>query len=82
VARLGRWAIGQMFMSYLTQIPLEVLLVQAGFLSDKGAYNLVRSSVPVPECLRKMSFPWVEEKLKVVKEVIFFLKYHIVVLFY
>lgn len=55
-----------MFLSYLTQIPFEVLLCQGGFGNDKDSYLLHRSSAIVPTELRTSAFLWVDAALATV----------------
>ncbi|GAQ88471.1 hypothetical protein KFL_004310090 [Klebsormidium nitens] len=51
IARLGHWVYAHMFLSYLTNIPPEALLVMSGFPPLKQAYHLPRFHVDVPDGL-------------------------------
>jgi hypothetical protein len=51
VARLGHWALSHMFLSYLTGIPHEALLVMGTFPPLKRAYHVPRFHMDVPGVL-------------------------------
>jgi hypothetical protein len=51
VARLGHWALLHMFLSYLTGIPHEALLVMGDFPPLKRAYHVPRFHVDAPTSL-------------------------------
>lgn len=72
-ARLGRWIYDHFRTSYLHQLPVGIMLVQAGFKDDRKGYCLPRGRVHPLEDeypgLAKQIFPWADEELRKVKQV-------------
>ncbi|GAQ92565.1 putative Transcription activator [Klebsormidium nitens] len=71
-ARLGRWIYDHFRTSYLHQLPVGIMLVQAGFKDDRKGYFFPRGRVLPSEDeypgLAKQIFPWADEELRKVKQ--------------
>ncbi|CAD6897721.1 unnamed protein product [Tilletia laevis] len=67
IARAGGWNVSVMESAYLTNIPLEVSRVHAGFDKGGGGFFL-RRDVAVPEELLEKVFPWAQKWLSAVEE--------------
>ncbi|CAD6889769.1 unnamed protein product [Tilletia caries] len=67
IARAGIWNVSVMESAYLTNIPLEVSRVHAGFDKGGGGFFL-RRDVAVPEELLEKVFPWAQKWLSAVEE--------------
>ena len=63
IRHVGRWMWGIFNRVYAAKLLPQPLLTQAGFRDSAGLmrYKLCRGRVKVPEELKKMVFPWVEE---------------------
>ena len=60
---MGRWNTTHVVSAYLTDLPLEGLLSQAGFSGDRGDFLLRRSITEAPLPLRLKVFPWADDLL-------------------
>ncbi|GAQ91375.1 hypothetical protein KFL_007750010 [Klebsormidium nitens] len=73
-ARLGRWIYDHFRTSYLPvhQLPVGIMLVQAGFKDDRKGYFLPRGRVLPSQDeypgLANQIFPWADEELRKVKQ--------------
>ncbi|GAQ92643.1 putative Transcription activator [Klebsormidium nitens] len=69
-ARLGRWIYDHFRTSYLNQLPVGAMLINAGSSDDRKAYVLkrgrARPETNYPDLATKI-FPWAEEALAFVK---------------
>ncbi|CAI5991503.1 unnamed protein product [Closterium sp. NIES-64] len=67
IAELGHWAIDKMTRSYITSIPVKVVMRKAGYSGARSNYFLGRSRLPPSADLEKTIavhiFPGVEEQL-------------------
>ena len=67
----GSWLLDALTGSYLEKtLPLECIRVLAGFGPKKGEHLLKRSLLHPPESLQKKVFPWIEDGMKEVEEMI------------
>jgi hypothetical protein len=71
-ARLGRWIYDHFRTSYLNQLPVGAMLINAGPSDDRKAYVLKRGrcrpETSYPDLAAKI-FPWAEEALAYIKQV-------------
>ncbi|CAI6007966.1 unnamed protein product [Closterium sp. NIES-65] len=72
IAELGHWAIDKMTRSYITSIPVGVVMRKAGYSGARSDYFLGRSRLPPSADLEKTIaahiFPGVEEQLGAAEE--------------
>ncbi|CAI5486480.1 unnamed protein product, partial [Closterium sp. Naga37s-1] len=72
IAELGHWAIDEMTRSYITSIPVGVVMRKAGYSGARSDYFLGRSRLPPSADLEKTIaahiFPGVEEQLGAAEE--------------
>ncbi|CAI5992601.1 unnamed protein product [Closterium sp. NIES-64] len=72
IAELGHWAIDKMTRSYITSIPVGVVMRKAGYSGARSDYFLGRSRLPPSADLEKTIaahiFPRVEEQLGAAEE--------------
>ncbi|CAI6004109.1 unnamed protein product [Closterium sp. NIES-64] len=71
IAELGHWAIDKMTRSYITSIPVRVVMRKAGYSGARSDYFLGRNRLPPSADLEKTIaahiFPGVEEQLGAMK---------------
>ena len=68
IRKLGNWGVTVIDQSYSTKLPMAAMRAAGGYTDSQGMFYCPRSTVEVPDELKKKIFPFADNQLRLVEE--------------